>query len=431
MKTPTLIEAAVVKLMHTYPLWCELFYSMEIIIADWVKTACTDARRMWINPAYWASLDKMYRPSLLAHEVTHKMLHHCTRGKGFLEPYDGIACDIVANTMLAKNGFPIHPDWVQPEAKYDGWTFEAVYYDLIKDLKKPPPQPQGGGGQGKPQQGQDGGKDEGEQVPQAGKGKEQKDGKGKDQGPPKNVGQSAGEIDPSVPAKYAKASMDVNRQTGVPEQLERFEQEVEQAVQQAIATAKMMGKAPAGVEMAMEKIRVVPEEKWYDHLRRYMQSMSQAEMNWARINRRTAALYGIVAPTQYTEQMGEIVIFRDTSGSCYTKAVQAGFNGHVGAIIDEAKPKRLHVADFDTKVHAHREVEPHELEFDAPPVGGGGTSFTELFPWIEAQGIVPEVVIILTDMYGTFPREAPEFAVIWASTSRGIKGPFGETIEIK
>lgn len=431
MQTPVLIEAAVVKLMHTFPFWCELFYSMEIIITELVRTACTDARRMWINPVYWASLDKLYHPSLLAHETGHKMLHHCTRGKGFIAPYDGIACDIVINTLLAANGFPIHPDWVQPEAKYVGWTFEQVYYDLIKNLKAPPPQPQGGGGQGKPEKKQGGGKDQAEQGDQKQKGNAKGKGKPDPKDPPANIGQAAGEIDPNVPAKYAKASMDVNKMPGVPEQLERFEQEVEQAVQQAITTAKMMGKAPAGVEMTMEKIRVVPEEKWYDHLRRYMQSMSQAEMNWARINRRTAALYGIVAPTQYTEQMGEIVIFRDTSGSCYTKAAQAGFNGHVGAIIDEAKPKKLHVVDFDTIVHAHREVEPHELEFDAPPVGGGGTSFTELFPWMEEQGIVPEVVIILTDMYGTFPRTAPDYPVIWASTSKGVAAPFGELIEIK
>lgn len=417
MHTPTLIEAAVVKLMRARPFWCEVFYSMEIIITTEVRTACTDAVRMWINPEYWASLDKMYHPSLLVHETGHKVFHHCTRGKGFIEPYDGIACDIVVNTMMAADGLPIHPDWIQPEAKYKGWTFEAVYYDLIKDLKQPPPKPQGGGGQGKPQQGQGGGKGKG--------------GKPDPKAPPKNNGQAAGEIDPNVPAKYAKAPMDVNKRPGGTEELEAFEAKVEQAVAQAILTAKMAGRCPAGIEMTMEKIRVVPEEKWYDHLHRYMQSLSTAEMSWARLNRRIAVAYGVVAPTQYTEQLGEVVIVRDTSGSCYQQAVQAGFNGHVGAIIAEAKPSRLHVLDCDTKVHAHREVDPQELEFDAPPVGGGGTSFVDLFSWIEEKGIEPAVVIVLTDMYASFPKVEPEFPVIWASTSKGIAAPFGELIEIK
>lgn len=431
MRTPDLIQLAVVKLMNNYPFWCEVFYSMEIIITPMVATACTDGRRMWINPEYWASLDRIYHPTLLGHETGHKVLHHCTRGKGFLAPYDNIAADIVINTMLAKNGFPIHPDWVQPEPKYDGWTFEAVYYDLIKDLKQPPPKPQSGGGQGKPKE------EQGDGKAQAGQGdsKQEQQGKGKGKpdpkAPPKNTGQAAGEIDPSVPAKYAKAPVDVNKHSGVQEEIERFEQEVEQIVEQAINNAKIAGKAPAGVAMTMEKIRVVPEEKWYDHLHRYMQSLRQAEMSWARLNRRMASLYQIVAPTNFTEQLGEVVIFRDTSGSCYSKAAQAGFNGHVGAIIAEAKPSKLHVVDFDTIVHAHRECEPHEMDFDAPPVGGGGTSFTELFPWIEAQGINPEVVIILTDMYGTFPRDEPDYPVIWASTSKGVAAPFGELIEIK
>jgi len=403
MRTPTLVEPAAVKLMLKYPFWAEVFYSMDIILTPDVQTACTDAVRLFISPEYWARMGAKYQPSLLAHEAGHKVFHHCTRGKGFIAPYDNIACDIVVNTALAADGFPIHPEWVQPEAKYKGWTFERVYYDLIKDLKKPPPQPQGGGGQG-----------------QAGKGK----------APPKNVGQAAGEVDPNVPSKYAGASMDVNPRPGTAEEVEAFEAKVEQVVASALNTAKMAGKAPAGVKMDEVKA-VVPKEKWWDHLRRYMQSLSQAEMSWARINRRMAAAYGIVAPTQYTEQLGEAVIFRDTSGSCYSKAVQAGFNGHIGAIIAEAKPKKLHVVDFDTRVHAHREVEPHELEFSAAPVGGGGTSFVPLFKWIEEQGIEPEVVIVLTDMYGDFPREAPEYPVIWASTSEGIVAPFGETIEIK
>ena len=103
------------------------------------------------------------------------------------------------------------------------------------------------------QQGQGGGKEQaGDSSPKAGEG-----GKPDPKAPPKNIGQAAGEIDPSVPAKYAKVSMDVNKHKGVAEEVEAFEAKVEQVVQQAILTAKMMGKAPAGVEMAMEKIRVV------------------------------------------------------------------------------------------------------------------------------------------------------------------------------
>jgi predicted metal-dependent peptidase len=329
------------------------------------------------------------------------MLHHCTRGRDFIEPWGNIACDIVTNNLLAKSGFPLHPDWVQPDPKYDGWTFERVYYDLIKDRKTEPEKGKTGGEQG-------------EKKNEAG---------GEQEAPPA----TAGDVEPGIPKKYAKAPMDVRKQQGAPEQLERMEQEVEQQVQMAIS----MGKAPAGVEMAVRRSRVVPKEKWYDHLRRYMQALSQAEMNWARINRRTAALFGIVAPTQYTEQLGEVVIFRDTSGSCFSTATQEKFNSHVGAIIADAKPRKLHVVDFNTAVCKHIEVEPYELEFCAPPKGGGGTSFVPLFSWLEHEGIEPAVVIILTDMYGDFPCTAPEYPVIWTSTRRGVAAPFGELIEIK
>lgn len=41
-------------------------------------------------------------------------------------------------------------------------------------------------------------------------------------------------------------------------------------------------------------------------------------------------------------------------------------------------------------------------------------------------------MIVLTDVYGTFPTEEPPFPVVWASTSgREVLPPFGELIEIK
>lgn len=450
MHTPDILQAAVVRLMNKFPLWCELFYSLKVVLTEDIPTLMTDGRTMWVNPKFWAALEVQYRPSAIGHEVGHKMLHHCTRGMTLLNPYKQIAADIVVNTLLAKNGFPIHPSWVQPEPKYDGWSFERVYYDLLQNAQKQQPKQQAGAGQGNPQQKQDGGKDEagdgegeandGDQKAQAGKGKEPKNGKGKGQGAAKGAPPAPGAGQPGstvadsigdIPKKYQGAWDDIAKVNGTPEHIERIEQETEQQVQQAIATAKMMGRGAAGVEAMMAKIVVVQEEKWQDHLRRYMQSLRQGEYNWARINRTHAVLHRIVAPTLFTEQLGEVVVFRDCSGSCYSAAAQAQFNSNISSILGEAKPSRLHVVDFDEVPHRHYEVDPSEIEFLENPVGGGGTSFRHLFPWIEQQGITPEVVIILTDMYGDFPKEDPGYPVIWASTSKGIKGPFGETIEIK
>jgi len=61
--------------------------------------------------------------------------------------------------------------------------------------------------------------------------------------------------------------------------------------------------------------------------------------------------------------------------------------------------------------------------------GGGGTSFIPVFDEIEAMDLQPQAVIYLTDMIGSFPKSAP-YPVIWCSTSKGIKPPFGDLVEI-
>lgn len=450
------VEVAAVRLMLKYPFWCELYYSMKIIETHAVPTLATDGKRMWVNPEFFAGLALDYKITALAHEVCHKMLHHCTRGRGHKMPWSNIAMDIIVNTMLHDNGFKIHPRWVQPEAKYRGWTYEAIYDDLIKNLPKPPPQPDKGqappeedeeqgegtdeGDEGEEQEGEDGDEEgeggegspeeEGEDGEGEGAGDQEGEGEGDEEGDEGAGASVAGEMDPNVPDKYKDAWLDVRPFQGTPEQAEAFEEKVEEQVQEALQRAKAEGHAPAGVEMAMEKVTKIAEEQWFDHLHRFFQKLRLATYDWATINKRLAMRYRVIAPTQYTPQLGTVVVFRDASGSCFYAAQQAQWNTHVNAILSEAKPEKIIVADFDTVVHRFSEVQPGDIDFDEPPTGGGGTSFTELIPWMEEQGIVPDVVIILTDMYGTFPTEEPPYPVIWASTSPGMHGPFGDTIFI-
>jgi predicted metal-dependent peptidase len=427
--------AAAVRLMMKFPFWCELYYSMKVVESTNFPTLATNGKVMWVNPEYWAKLDSIdYRVSALAHETTHKMLHHCTRGLHMIEPFGNIAADIVVNTMLAENGFRIHPTWVQPESKYKGWTFEQVYDDIIKNLPKPPKGR--GGGQGTPKDGGEqgdgepgGGEDDSGSSgpPSKGSGKPAKAGK-------KSPAQAGGDSgDPfrgnHVPQQWRDAWADIIKHTGTKDEREAFERKIEQQVANAIASALAMGHAPAGVEMAMEKIVRIEKEQWYDHLHRFMQSLHSLDYNWARQNRRNAVLYDMVSPDLYSESLGEIVLFRDTSGSCYTQALQAGFNGHINGILSEAKPRKVHVCDFDAAVYSHGELDPGEIEFSANPRGGGGTSFVPLFEWIEEQGINPAVVIVLTDLCGTFPAEPPPYPVVWASTEK-LQAPFGEVIYI-
>lgn len=384
-KTVCTADAAVRLMLH-YPFWCELYYSMKVIETDDIPTLATNSRVLYVNPRFWRELPLELKISALAHETAHKMLHHPTRmHPEWDRTLSNVAMDIVVNGLLAKNGFKLGPTWVQPVEKYDNWTWEAIYLDLIKQY--PPPPPQGGSGG------------------------DTEDGTG------------------GLPKKWQGAWQDVQAFKGSAEEVENHEAAVEQAVAKAIVSARAMGHTPAGIEMAMTVTYTLKEEPWYNHLQRFMQSLVVANYNWARANKRYAVLHRIVAPANYHEALGEVVVAVDASGSCYTAAEQAGFTGHINAILAEAKPQKVHVLYFDTKVHRHEELDPGTIEFESNPVGGGGTSFVDIFDWCEREGVDPAVLIVLTDMMGTFPNQGPGYPVIWANTyDKRQTAPFGETL---
>ena len=478
------VNSAAVNLILNYPFWCELYYSVKVIeVTDpaeqrriWrgaTPTLATDGRKLYVNPVYWNTLEFKYRVSALAHESCHKMLHHPTRGRKHVEPYRNKAMDIIVNGLLKQNGFAIHPGWIQPVPKYDGWAYESIYYDLIEADKKPEPPPSEDQDTPEPQQGQGDGKDEadeGDSAPgedeelteddleEAAQGEPEEDDDGETQegdvggdeegeeetessdGAGDEEGEEEGEGDGEAPGngegdvpieEIDGMWADVLPFEGTDEQAEAFEEKVEAQVQQALENAKAMGSVPKGVEGQVAQVNAPPKETWKDHLYRFFQSLRQGEYDWKRIDRRMAMHHRVIAPTQFTEQLGTTVIFRDASGSCMSPYQQAEFTSNINSILSDVRPSKVIVADFEMGVTQWSEVEPGELEFTRRPLGGGGTSFRELFTWLDEQGIVPEVVIILTDMYGSFPTEVPDYPVIWASTSQGVGAPFGEVIEIK
>lgn len=384
--------AAAVRLTMRYPFWTELFYSMTVeeVPADHpqIKTEATDGRKLWINSGFWKTIPLEQQVSELVHELSHKMFLHCTR-RGNRDPkLWNVACDYVINAMMKTNGFNIPNDWLL-DMQYDGWLAEAVYADLLKRQKK---QDQGQQGQGEGQPGQS---QPGQGMPQMAPGRE-----------------------------------DIIQASGTPEQIEKLETEVKALVDRAIANAKAMGKLPMGIEAGTVEVYKASKEPWYNKLHRYMQSLSSSNYNWARLNRRTLRSHGFFSPLHLSEALGDIAVFIDTSGSCYSAAEQANFAGHLNAILAEARPHRIHLYYFDAAVYPGETIEAGELDIVTKPKGGGGTDFRPIFRQMEEDGVEPEVCIILTDLYGAFPAEEPEYPVVWACTSDET-APFGETMRVE
>jgi predicted metal-dependent peptidase len=376
---------AAVRLTIRHPFWTEIYYSMTVIESDGsdgVETQATDGRNLWINTEFFKSIPLDQQVSEIVHELCHKIFLHTTR-RGQRDPkLWNIACDYVINAMMKNNGFVLGNDWLL-DMKYDGWLAEAVYADLAKK------------------------QDEQQQQQQPGQGK----GRGQSQGP-----------------QLPKGRQDIREAQGTPEEQAKQEDEVKALVDRALANAKAMGNVPVGMESGTAQAFKSPSEPWYNHLHRYMQSLAVNEYNWARINRRALLTHGVFAPLHYSEALGDIALGIDTSGSCYMAAEQARFAEHLNAILAEAKPRRVHVYYFDTKVYPGEVIEAGEFDVQTKPKGGGGTSFVPLFEQLQEDGIEPELCIILTDLLGRFPKDEPTYPVVWANTLPYGVAPFGETI---
>ena len=126
--------------------------------------------------------------------------------------------------------------------------------------------------------------------------------------------------------------------------------------------------------------------------------------------------------------MGEIVIAVDCSGSI--SARQLGlFEEEIRSILAGQRPRLVHVLYFDAavqKVETYQAGEPIVLA----PIGGGGTDFRPCFDWLRERGIVPQTLVFLTDLCGTFPDESAPYPVVWASIERR-RAPFGQVVSME
>lgn len=185
-----------------------------------------------------------------------------------------------------------------------------------------------------------------------------------------------------------------------------------------------MGQLPKSLQRVVDDItsNKVP---WREVLHRFVTERVNDDYSWARPNRMFVA-FGAYLPSLYSEGMGHLDVVIDTSGSI-TREMLNTFGAEIKAIVAAVRPTRLRVIYADAAVNHVDEFLPGE-----EPVfnmhGGGGTDFR---PAIAQAGEEPPAALVyLTDMYGAFPSEAPEFPVLWVATT-DVEGPWGQTVRMR
>lgn len=368
------------------------------LFTEEVPIAATDGVNLILNPKTFFKYTLQERVFIVAHEIMHCVFNHCGLGYQFRKrgkvsypdgkslPFDhetmNIATDLVINDLLIEAGVgAFNKDWLHDK---NIATSQDSAIDAYRKVFK---QKNSKGGQGP-------------------------SGSGFDQ-----------HLDPG--SSQGKDPAAANQQ--------RNEVEWTTQVAAAMASARAQGKLPGALERVFGDI-LNPAVDWREKIQAlFARKVGSGSYNWRRPDRQLI-VRDIYSPGRSGFGAGTIVVGCDTSGSIGAPELDMFF-AEMAGILEEVRPKRLVIMWCDASVGRVDEAEdPQDLNVirgkGAP--GGGGTSFIPVFDEIAKMGFEPDVLVYLTDGYGSFPSKAPSYNVIWGNISPpdAVKYPWGDVVDI-
>jgi len=337
-----------------------------------MPTCGVDGQNLYVNPDWVKSLSDDERLGLLAHEVMHVALGHVWPWRRQWRDKhkwnvagDYVINDILMNDNTIKGGFKL-PNGGLHNQKYSGMSTEEVYNALDdKTCPKPPWQ---------------------------------------------DLLEAVGDASSGSGQKKTEAEM------------RALERDMKDLLAQAVQVAKMRGKLPAGMERLVDDL-LNPKIPWYQLLELYINEILRDDYDESHHDRRYVQ-QGFYLPDLYNEG-AKVVIAVDTSGSIGGEEIKAFVSETVGILRSRCVTEARIIA-CDAKITLDETLHQwDEVPTDFP--GGGGTDFTPVFKRIEKGYQKPSCLIYLTDTFGAFPEEPPDYPVIWATMTdeKQAKVPWG------
>lgn len=406
------LAVARTRLILDRPFLGALVLRLPLKAASWCRTTATDGRVLYYNPGWIEHLSGPQLQFALAHEALHCALgHFARRGHRIQRKWD-LACDFAVNPILVDEGLAPPAEALVLDV-YRGMTAEEIYPCLDDNLEDSRMMDEHvwdgveggeGGGQGERNDAQGKGGSDAEEIDANAGGSK-----------PQTVGGSGTARDegsgppPSLGAREK-------------EQLrEQWQRHLAAALQRAREAGKLSGHLARLAEAAL-----ATQVPWRALLAQYLSQVARDDYTWLRPSRRE----GEVIWPSLRSHAGDLHVAIDISGSV-TEMDLAEFLGELNAL-KGATPVRitLHACDSALAEGGPWIFEPwDELRLPRQFKGGGGTSFVPVFEWLERAGQQPDALIYFTDADGEFPREAPNYPVLWL-----VKGkapvPFGRRIQL-
>lgn len=356
-------------------------------------TAYTNGRDEVYGRTFIESLTDAELRFLVLHESYHKLYRHLITWRWMYDldaELANMACDFVINIKIAddnKDGWAVMPQGGCLDVKYRDWDSSAVFNDLRDN--------------GSPPKGQTGsGSTTGTQNTPVGHG-----------GFDVHDWEAAKELTP-----------DENRELG---------REIDEAIRQG---ALIAGKLGSGGDRDLDEL-LAPQVDWREVLREFVQTTCAGSdySTWQRPNRRYVSS-GYYMPSGISEQVGELVIAIDTSGSIGQQELTA-FMSEIKCICETVHPDGIRLLYWDTRVCGDEKYAAHEIDNivkTTKPTGGGGTDVECVPKHLIAEGVKPQAAIVLTDGYlgGSWGQWA--CPVLWCILdNKSAKPDTGKHVNIK
>ena len=361
---------------------------LAAVFTDDVRIAATDGSNLILNPETFFAMPLSERVFVVAHEILHCVLNHCTMSRamrisgqvryvdGSSLPFDhqimNRAMDYVINDILIHDRIGVFPTigLHDPNVATRADSFVNAYRKVYKN----------------------------------------------------NPASSNAGFDVILEPGAAQGQ-DPQAATQA-----RSQSEWDTAVTAAIASARMQGKLPGNLDRLLGGI-IEPAVSWQDHIRAFFaRKVGSGSYNWKKPERRLMQrdIYG---PSRSGNGTGPVVVAVDTSGSIGQTELDVFF-AEMQGILDDVRPTMIYVVWCDAKVHHVDEVEAGDVVRHLKPHGGGGTDFRPVFEWVDEQGVQPEALVYLTDGLGRFPAEPPSYPVIWGDILGTVKYPWGDCVAV-
>ena len=334
---------------------------LRLVNADeWCGTAATDGRNFYYNSRFIELLRPKEIEFLFGHEVLHVVYDHMGRCGDRIHKVFNIANDFCVNADLKKHrvGEFITTVPCLYDAKYDGWSSEQVYDDLMKNAQKISMD------------------DLLKQLLD-----EHLDGEGEGDGDGDSDGDKQGKGRPRLSE----------------EEKQQIRDEIKEAVLSAAQTCDA-GQIPAGVRRIIQEL-TEPKMNWRELLRQQLESTVKSDFTWMRASRKGWHMDAVM-PGMNREPEIDICVFMDASGSI-SETMLKEFLGETSGIMEQFGNYKIHVGSFDTAVYNMQVFTSDNLEdiTQYEIKGGGGTDFECMFSYMKENEIEPKRLVVFTDGY--------------------------------